>query len=232
MSTVESGGDVSSQPDRGASDDRGSRQVVLKALQDESPIAEALRHRRSTKAYRPDQIDLETVSRLLGATVGALADGRRPYGSAHARYDIVITVVAAAVNGLAPGAYRYLHRAHSLVVLEDGDHRAGLAEGTLDASWLKQCPLILVLSADLSAANRAFENQEAGRGESFCWFEAGLVGQNLYLWAAENGLGTVFLGGLDSAKMRSATHRWIPASHSVLGMMPVGYPAEPAASAQ
>ncbi|MDA3147163.1 SagB/ThcOx family dehydrogenase [Leucobacter sp. UCMA 4100] len=224
---------MSSQSDSegtsGRSDDCG---IVLNAVQGGSAIAEALRRRRSIKMYRPDQIALATMSRLLGEAVGSAPDTRRPYGSAHARYDIQVTVVAAAVDGLDPGAYKYLPEEHSLAGAVYGDHRTGLAEGTLDAAWLRQCPLILVLSADLSAANRAFESQRASRGESFCWFEAGLVSQNVYLWAAENGLGTVFLGGLDSARMRSATQLWIPRSHSVLGMLPVGYPADPETSAQ
>ncbi|WP_191089859.1 nitroreductase family protein [Nesterenkonia ebinurensis] len=134
------------------------------------------------------------------------------------------------LDGLSPGTYRYLPAEHSLAVFEQGDHHAGLTVGTLDAAWLKGCPLILILSADLTAADRAFEVQETGRGERFCWFEAGLVSQNIYLWAAENGFGTVFLGGLDYAKTRSATERWMPASHTVLGMLPFGYPAGLSAS--
>ena len=156
---------MSSQSDSegtsGRLDDCG---IVLNAVQGGSAIAEALRRRRSIKMYRPDQIALATMSRLLGEAVGSAPDTRRPYGSAHARYDIQVTVVAAAVDGLDPGAYKYLPEEHSLAGAVYGDHRTGLAEGTLDAAWLRQCPLILVPSADLSAANRAFESQRASPG--------------------------------------------------------------------
>lgn len=45
-----------------------------------------------------------------------------------------------------------------------------------------------------------------------------------------HGLRTVFLGGFDSAKTHAAVQRWMPSSHTVLGMLPIGCPADPAAS--
>lgn len=206
------------------------RRIALSPSRDDGAVAELLRRRRSTKSYLPDHISFQALSRLLRATIGVVPAGQRPYGSAQARYDVAVTVVAAAVEGLAPAVYLYLPAEHVLVHREKGDHRSRLARGTLDAGWLTQCPVVLLLSADLSAANRAFGDQGAGRGESFCWFEAGLVGQNIYLWAAENSLGTVFLGGLDSVEVQAATRRWIPQSHTVLGMLPVGRPADAEAS--
>ncbi|WP_120004989.1 SagB/ThcOx family dehydrogenase [Nesterenkonia muleiensis] len=200
--------------------------ISLNPVRDHSAIAELLRYRRSTKSYRPDHINLQTLSGLLSTVLGSVSGRHRTYGSAHARYDIVVTVVVAAVEGLPTGTYRYLAVEHALVHGEEGDHRTGLADGTLDAAWLSECPVILMLSADLDAANRAFESQGTGRGERFCWFEAGLVAQNIYLWAAEKGLGTVFLGGLDHFRIEAATQRLIPPSHTVLGMLPIGRPTE------
>lgn len=218
---------MSQQPgDEKADAEQDRCRIPLNPVWDHSAIAELLRYRRSTKSYRHDHINLHTLSGLLSTALGSVSGHQRTYGSAHARYDIVVTVVAAAVEGLPTGTYRYLSVEHALVHGEEGDHRTGLADGTLDAAWLSECPVILILSADLDAANRAFESQGAGQGERFCWLEAGLVTQNIYLWAAENGLGTVFLGGLDHFKIEAATQRLIPPSHTVLGMLPIGRPAE------
>lgn len=206
--------------------DQDRHRIALHPPQDGGAIADLLRHRRSAKSYRPDRVGLETLGRLLGTAIGSAPAAGRPYGSAHARYDIVVTVVAAAVDGLAPAAYRYLPAEHVLVHVEDGDHRSRLARATLDADWLAECPVVLLLSADLDAANDAFEAQGAGRGERFCWFEAGLAAQNIYLCAAEHALGTVFLGGLDPVETGTATQRLIPPSHTVLGMLPLGRPAD------
>lgn len=222
--------DLSQNPDCDpVNDDHNEHRIVLKPPQEVGPFADLLRHRRSTKSYRPTPIDLETLSQLLGTAVGYPSATQRPYGSAHARYDIVVTVIAAAVEGLTPAAYRYLPEEHALVQREEGDHRSLLAHATLDADWLTTCPATLLLSADLAAANDAFATQEAGRGARFCWFEAGLVAQNVYLCAAENALGTVFLGGLDSVKMHAAT-RMVPPSHTILGILPLGRPSEGATS--
>lgn len=192
-------------------------------------LAQTLKSRRSTKAFRPDCIDSGVLSRLLATTISTGSSPSRPYGSAHGRYDVMATVVTAAVQGLPPAAYRYLPDEHALLrCSEQGDHRAALADTTLDASWLAQCPVAVILSADLTAANRAFDTQQSGRGERFCWLEAGLITQNIYLWAADNGLGTVFLGGLDPTKTQAATAHWLSASHSILGILPIGHPAGPA----
>lgn len=191
-------------------------------------LAQTLKRRSSTKAFRPERIDFGVLSRLLSTTISTGPSRSRPYGSAHGRYDVLVTVVTAAVQGLPPAAYRYLPDEHALLQCsERGDHRAKLAYATLDAAWLAQCPVALILSADLAAANCAFDTQQAGCGERFCWLEAGLLTQNVYLWAADNGLGTVFLGGLDPAKTQAATASWLPSSHSVLGILPIGHPAGP-----
>ncbi|MEU3271188.1 nitroreductase family protein [Saccharomonospora sp. NPDC006951] len=209
----------------GFDDDQGYRRIDLTSSPEDGGLARLVRRRRSVKSYRPGRLGLERLSGLLETTLGARTAGR-PYGSAHARYDVAVTVVAAAVDGLVPGAYRYLPGEHALLGVGEGDHRRGLAEATLDAAWLTECPVVLLLSADLAAANEAFAAQETGRGERFCWFEAGLVAQNVYLWAAGNALGTVFLGGLDSAAVAMVTRGLVPPGQTVLGMVPIGHPAQ------
>ncbi|TCP42064.1 SagB-type dehydrogenase family enzyme [Tamaricihabitans halophyticus] len=200
---------------------KGTRIDLTSSLED-GAVARLVQRRRSIKSYRSVPVDVAQLTRLLSTTVGHGAS--RPYGSAHARYDIVVTVVAGAVDGLASGVYRYLPVEHALVSVESGDYRARLARATLDANWLAGCPVVLLLSADFGAANTAFVTQMSGRGERFCWFEAGLIAQNVYLWVTENALGTVFLGGIDSVQAQAVTQRLIPQGHTVLGLLPVGYP--------
>ena len=214
---------MAQDPESRPSDSNQSwHRVPLPLSQDTGAVAELLQHRRSSKSYRGDRIDLVTLSRLLSTTVGMVPEQRRPYGSAHARYDVMVTVVVAAVDGLVPAVYRYVPTEHSLVCTAEGQRISSITGSTLDADWLTECPVVLMLSADLSAANDAFEDQGPGRGERFCWFEAGLIAQNIYLWVAENALGTVFLGGLDSTRMQVAVEGMIPPSHTVLGLLPIG----------
>lgn len=194
-------------------------------LQSESTLASLLRQRASTKSYRPEPLDQSVLQGLLDTAIGQGSSAHRPYGSAHARYDVELTVIAADVAGLEPGAYGYPSHESAWTLIEAGDHRPDLARATLDAPWLTDCPVVLLLAADVDAANDAFAEQGPGRGERFCWIEAGLIAQNVHLWAAERGLGTVFLGGLDHVAMEAATGTLLPSSHTVLGMLPIGRPA-------
>lgn len=211
--------------DDGVDRDPGGHRIALRTSQDEGTLAALLRHRRSTKSYKPNHLTVQALRRLLGTVAGSMPAGQRPYGSAHGRYDVAVTVIASAVESLDPAAYQYLPAEHALLLREPGDHRSGLAGGTLDAQWLTECPVVLLLSADLTAANEAFKAQGEGRGERFCCFETGLIAQNIYLWAAENALGTVFIAGLDSLTTQAATRHLVPPSHTVLGMLPIGHPA-------
>ncbi|WP_324652456.1 hypothetical protein [Georgenia sp. H159] len=48
--------------------------------------------------------------------------------------------------------------------------------------------MVVMLCADLAAANEGFEELGTRHGERFACVEACLVAQNLYLWAAGAGL--------------------------------------------
>ncbi|MCF8610590.1 nitroreductase family protein [Gordonia sp. HY285] len=66
------------------------------------------------------------------------------------------------------------------------------------------------MSADTAAADHAFADQGKDRGTRFCWIETGLIAQNVYLWAAETGFGTVLLGGVDDDAIAAAPAPWPP----------------------
>lgn len=201
----------------GGADDRSVRE-------DESAgIASLLRQRRSTKSYRQKSVDAADLEDIVATTFARDSRGQRAYGSAHARYGIVVTVVAGSVAGLAQGAYRFRSEDRLFDQLSARDHRPDLAANTLDAPWVVDCSAVLVLSTDLEAANGHFAEQGARRGEGFSWLETGLIAQTVQLCAAEKGLGTVVLGGLVGAD--SSAHSWLPDSHTILALMPLGHPA-------
>ncbi len=162
--------------------------------------------------------------RLLTAAVGERAVGERGYPSAHARYPVDVFAVVGGVDDLHAGVHFFDNAEHSLHPTAYGDHRRALAQATLDAGWAELCPALLVLAADLDAANRYFGTQGPGRGARYCWIEAGAIAQNVHLCATTLGLGTVFLGGTDDAAMRAATEPLIGGTRSVLGLMPIGVP--------
>lgn len=178
--------------------------------------------RRSTKAFAGQPLSLPEVAAALWAVAGTTRDGHRVTPSARATYPMTATLVSAATTGLPAGAYRYDPASHALTDVCAGDHRATLANLTLDAPWLATCPAALLLSADLVAARSRFPDQPPEHGERFIWVELGHAAQNLYLWAADRGLGTVLLAGLDDDRAASTMPPLLPAGHQLLGVLPIG----------
>jgi nitroreductase len=82
---------------------------------------------------------------------------------------------------------------------------------------LAQAPVVLVLCADPA--------QSGGiRGQDYYLADCGIAAQSLMLAARAEGLGTVFVGIFQEEPLRDLLG--IPASIRVVGLFPLGYPAE------
>ena len=103
------------------------------------------------------------------------------------------------------------------------DESAGIASLLRQRRSTKSYRQKSVDAADLEAANGHFAEQGPRRGEGFSWLETGLIAQTVQLYVAEKGLGTVVLGGLVGAD--ASVHSWLPDSHTILALMPLGHPA-------
>ncbi|GGD38524.1 nitroreductase [Microbacterium faecale] len=188
-------------------------------------VARVLRARRSTKTFSADPLDLTSISAVLFATGGSVS-GRRLIPSARATDPVHLTLVAGDVDGLATGVYLYVAESHALQMVSDADVRHWIAGATLDAPWVATCPGLILLSADLVAARRRFPDQPAEHGERFVWIETGHAAQNAYLTAANQGLGTVLIAGLDDDRAEETTSGVIPEGHRLLGVLPLGFAGE------
>lgn len=148
-------------------------------------------------------MERDDLAALLWAAHGDTGDGHRTSPSAHALHPVTVAVVA-------------------------GDLRATVAETTLvDADWVRVAPALLLLTADLAAANAHFAEQPplGRRGERYVWLEAGHISQNIYLRATELGLGAALVAGLDDEALLAHEPRVVPAGHHPLGLIAVGHPA-------
>jgi SagB-type dehydrogenase family enzyme len=143
------------------------------------PLMQALKERKSTREYSPEKLSGQKLSNLLWAAFGVnRPDGRRTAPSARNWQEIEIYVT------LADGAYVYEPKEHKLRQISEGDHRA--ATGVQD--FVKEAALNLVYVADLKKSG-ASEEQNL-----FVGADAGFIGQNVYLFCASEGLGTVVRG--------------------------------------
>lgn len=183
-------------------------------------LAQALARRRSGRTYTSQPVPLAAVSQLLWAAQGiTAAGGSRTAPSAGALYPLELHVVAARVEGLVPGVYRYLPETHGL--------RRGPVEAIVPELSRAAYGQRAVADAAAVFVIAAVEDRTAlkygGRAPRYVAFEAGAASQNLALQAAVQGLGTVVIGAFDDGAVGRALR--LPPAERPLALMPVGRPA-------
>ena len=174
-------------------------------------LEQALRCRRSTRAFLPDPLPLETLSALLWAAFGVNRrdGGQRTAPSAHNWQEISVFAV------LREGAYRYDAPAHRLLLVNAQDLR-GLT-GTQD--FVATAPLNLVLVADFARMHDAQPEERSFLAGA----DAGCIAQNVYLFCAAARLGTVVRGLVDRRRLAAALG--LSASERITLAQTVGHPA-------
>jgi nitroreductase len=173
------------------------------------PFMEVLRDRRSTREYASRLVPAQVLSDLLWSGFGVnRADGHRTAPSTMNLRSIDIYVC------LEEGAYRYEATNHTLVAVVPADVRLKISaqEGVKDA------PVHLLFVADHARMAKVAPAER----EAYAWADAGLISENLYLFCASEGLGTVVHALGDKAAIAAALHLR-PDQSPVLGQA-VGYP--------
>jgi nitroreductase len=174
------------------------------------PLTQALRLRRSTRAYAARPLSAQVLSDLLWSAYGI----NRPGGERTApywRHVIVIDVYVVRADGV----WLYEPGSHSLLPRLDADLRA--VTGMQD--FVAVAPLDLVYVAhgermnDISAQERRL----------YASVDAAFIGQNVYLFCASEGLATVFRGALDQERLGRALQ--LPEGQFVTFAQTVGYGA-------
>ena len=173
------------------------------------PLLEALRLRRSTRDYSTQPISTQVLSDLLWAAYGV----NRPSGDRTAPYWRHIMVVDVYV-AMADGVWLYDPKRHALEPHLAADIRA--QTGMQD--FVGTAPLNLVYVAhgermqDISPEERRL----------YASVDTGFIGQNVYLFCASEGLGTVFRGSVDYSKLAQTMR--LDEAQFVTFAQTVGYP--------
>ncbi len=158
------------------------------------PFEQALRRRRSVRAFRPEPLRLREMSQLLFAAQGVTAAQGdrllRTAPSAGGSYPFEVHVAALRVRVLTPGVYHYDPRDHSLTLHQRGCVGKRLARLALDQAHLAQAGAVFVLAAVVDRVRAKYGE----RGWRYAYMEAGHISQNLYLQATSLGLGSVVVG--------------------------------------
>ena len=174
------------------------------------PLMEAIARRRSHHAFAPGtQLPLPLLSSLLWAAWGVnRPDGMRTAPSAINDQEIDLYVA------LPSGAYLYDASAHKLRLVAGSDIRR--VTGYQD--FVDEAPLDLVFVADYGRMKLV----PASQRECYASVATGAISENIYLFAASNGLATVIRAWIN----REAIANALGLSHDqhVLMSQTVGYP--------
>jgi SagB-type dehydrogenase family enzyme len=189
-----------------------SETIVLPDPQKEGgiPLMEALSKRRSDREFSSKGLPPPLLSNLLWAAYGVnRTDGHRTAPSALNAQEIDVYVA------LPSGAYLYDAVANQLQLVVSSDLRS--ITGYQD--FVDEAPLDLVFVADYSRMKLV----PVAFRESYASVAAGAVSQNVYLFAAGNGLATVIRAWIDRETIADALG--LSHDHQVLLSQTVGYPS-------
>jgi len=179
----------------------------------------ALCKRRSVREFSGAPLELSQLSQLGWAAQGVTGpEVHRTAPSAGGLYALELYVIAANVNGLAAGIYKYDLITHALVSLLKGDIRRELSRAALDQSSISQAAAIFGLSAVYERITAKYGE----RGIRYAHMEAGHAAQNLLLQAVVLDLGAVLVGAFDDAKVKRVLS--LSKQEAPLYLIPVGKP--------
>lgn len=176
------------------------------------PLMQALRQRHSTREFAGRILPPQVLSNLLWAANGVNRpdSGKRTAPSARDWREVDVYVVT------AEGAYRYDPPTHTLKLAAAGDLRR--LTGVQD--FVATAPVNLVYVAD---RDRISEDDAAERQARFIAADAGFIAQNVDLFCASAGLGTVVRGLIDAETLGKALK--LGNRQQILLAQSVGYPA-------
>jgi SagB-type dehydrogenase family enzyme len=151
------------------------------------PLGDTIQHRGSTRRFSHEPLaGIELATLLHRATRPIEADV--PAGL------VDLYLVVNAVEGVAPGAYRYWPDAHALEVIREGAFRRQSAFLCLEQALGGDAAAVLYFLAPLEALLATFGN----RGYRLANLEAGLIGGRAYLAAYGQRFGASGLTYYDS----------------------------------
>ena len=181
-------------------------------------VETALSKRRSSRMYTDRQVNLQDLGQLLWAALGITGHyDKRTAPSAGALHQMSVTVTAAGVESLPPGVYRYRPEHHDLLLLREGDCRAGLRAAADHQEAIGISPVDIVIAG----APAAVMEKYGERGHRYLHMEAGHIAQNIYLQATALDLSTASMAAFDDEALSKAAQ--LRPDEIALYVMPVGY---------
>jgi SagB-type dehydrogenase family enzyme len=143
------------------------------------PLMEVLHDRKSTRELATDPISREQLANLLWAGFGV---NRPETGQRTAPCTMNLRMIDIYL-ATTEGVFRYDAESHRLVVISRQDVRTS----TGGQDYVKTAPIALIYVADRAKMDKVAESDRT----FYAAADAGLIGQNVYLYCASEGLGCV-----------------------------------------
>jgi nitroreductase len=160
-------------------------------------VMEAVRKRRSIRAYQPTPVEQDSLDKILEA--GCLAPS---WANTQTWRFIVVRNVKAKTD------------------LADAANPPGSRNNVV----MKQAPVVIAACAELNRAG--FREGKAVTDKEGYWFmfDVALALENMVLEAEELGVGTLYIGAFDAKKAGNVLS--IPEGYVCVALLPLGYAAE------
>lgn len=165
------------------------------------PLMQVLGKRKSDRNFLEKELTVQQLSDLLWAANGFNRDDKRTVPTANNRQELALYVT------LKSGIYFYNAKSHLLVMVKEGDYR----KSTGMQEFAGIVPLNVIFVSD----------SEKASSELYAYTSCGYVSQNIYLYCASEGLGTVVRGSFNSDELAALLD--LPSHQQVLLTQSVGY---------
>ncbi len=174
------------------------------------PLMEALNERHSTRDFTEQKLSEQQLSNLLWAAWGFNREEKRTAPSSMNRQEMQVYV--AMESGL------YLYDAKTNVLLQKS--KEDLRGDTGKQGFVKGAALNLIYVANYADNNKIDEEKWA----HYSYVNTGFMAQNVYLYCASEGLGTVIRAWMNVEKLKELMA--LPAENKIVLAQTVGYPKE------
>ncbi|HTN69168.1 MAG TPA: SagB/ThcOx family dehydrogenase [Dysgonamonadaceae bacterium] len=168
------------------------------------PLMKALSERKSMRDFKKQDLPISVLSNLLWAANGFNREDKRTSPTANNKQEIELYVT------LKSGVYFYDAKNQLLKLIKSGDFR----EQTGMQDFVADVPLNIIFVADMEKAS----------SREYAYTDCGYISQNIYLFAASEGLATVVRGSFDKDSLTTLLK--LPSNQEVLLTQSVGYPKE------
>ena len=142
---------------------------------------QALNERKSTRTFSDKELTIKQVSELLWAANGFNRDDKRTAPTANNRQELELYVV------MKSGVFFYDAKNHTLKEIKKGDFRS--QTGSQD--FVGKAALNVIFVSDKDKAS----------SEHYAYTSCGFVSQNIYLYCASEGLGSVVRGSFNKDEL-------------------------------